>query len=56
MTHFLGMITCCSDGPECVKDWAEMQEHALDVARLNWDNKHATLEPQGVPEGSTGLH
>ena len=30
-----------------------MQEHALDVARL--DTKHATLEPQGVPQGPAGL-
>ena len=34
-----GMITCCFDEHQCVKDWVEMQEHALDVARLVWTTK-----------------
>ena len=36
---FSGMITCCFDEHQCVKDWVEMQEHALDVARLVWTTK-----------------
>ena len=27
------MITCCFDQHECIRDWAELQEHAVNVSR-----------------------
>ena len=31
---FPGLVSCCLDQLECVRDWAEMQKHTLGVARL----------------------
>ena len=42
---FSGVITCCFDQHQCVRDWTEMQKHTLDVARLQ--NTHNQFRNPG---------